>query len=143
MARNAPALHDVEVRLLEEAARGLVSEVVEMQILGDEKDPTLYLSEQEKIESRRRMAQLLYEKKLDRISPDLKYAIGSMNSLKAAIEDLGASNPGKYDSAKYLAQFEQFSQLLRDDARRFGERILLAAQQCAEFDRDIFPDWFT
>ena len=117
---------------------GPASCIVEMQILGDEKDPALYLSEQEKIESRRRMARLVYEKKLDRISPDLKYAIDSMSSLKAAIEDLGASNPGKYDSAKYLGQFEQFKNVFNVDPENKDqvEKALAAAPDFLKFRRE-------
>lgn len=100
----------------EPAKTGAQSSVlIEVQVLGDAADPDLYLNPEEKEQTRIRIAQQAYDRRLFAISSDLSYAIETIYALRAAIEDLGKTYPGQYDSQKYLSELSQFENAFKVD----------------------------
>ncbi|MDO4576149.1 MAG: SUMF1/EgtB/PvdO family nonheme iron enzyme [Planctomycetia bacterium] len=112
--------------------------IVEMQILGDPKDTTLFRDEQEKIETQRTVARQNYERRLQRISSDLPFATQTLGALRAAIVDLGKTYPDKYDSAKYLSELAKYETVLQVDPRNSEqvEKAIAVAPDFLKFRRE-------
>ncbi|MDO4570084.1 MAG: SUMF1/EgtB/PvdO family nonheme iron enzyme [Planctomycetia bacterium] len=113
--------------------------LIEVQIVGDEKDPNLYGSEEEKVATQEMMARRALEMKLRKISADAVDALGKMDSLQMAIEDLAKTFPDKYDGEKYLAQLKGYRDtLLNIDPQdpKAVENALKTAEEFLKFRRE-------
>ncbi|MGL4595807.1 MAG: SUMF1/EgtB/PvdO family nonheme iron enzyme, partial [Thermoguttaceae bacterium] len=81
---------------------------VELQVLADPNDSTLFESEAQKNAWIMARETAKFEKRLtEQLGGDVAIALKKPESLKRAIDDLAAKNPDKYDGKKFAAQYEK------------------------------------
>lgn len=111
--------------------------LIEVQIIGDESDPGLYNSEEEKVQTQEAMARRAFEQRLAQISPDLVQAIDQMNALEMAIDDIAQTYP-EYDGAAYKAELAKYRgafQNLNLTEPAVQEKALKIAEEFLQFRR--------
>lgn len=113
--------------------------LIEVQVVGDEADPELYGSPEEKAATEEAIARRLLEQKLTKISPDAVIAMQQMESLRLAIEDLAKNFPGQYDAKKYLDGLKKYEDAFKSinpqDAKAV-DQLLATVKEFLEFRRE-------
>ncbi len=113
--------------------------LIEIQVVGDEKDPSLFSSEEEKAATQEAIARRQLEQKLAKIAPDAVDAIQKMPALRMAIENLTKNFPGQYDGAKYLdglKKFEHAFEKIDPEDPASVEKAVKLAQEFLAFRRE-------
>ncbi|MCF0234116.1 MAG: hypothetical protein HUK22_03960, partial [Thermoguttaceae bacterium] len=82
--------------------------MVELQVLGDPNDKNLFESEEARREWLAVRAARRLERELNKLGPDLAFAVKNLNSLKLAIENLIDNYPDEFEDAGYLERWEEF-----------------------------------
>jgi len=110
---------------------------LELQVVGDENDPTLFDSQAEKDAWLARRAAVKFQRTLaQRFGEDLVEAIQNPESLKRAINDLATKFPDQYDGKKFLTRYETTVQELSTVPQEDGEASFAIVQKFDELRRE-------
>ncbi len=125
---------------------------IELQVVGDENDKTLFSSEAEKNAWLVQRAAAKFNKTLiERVGEDVAAAVKNPEPLKRAIDDLAKKYPEQYKGKEYLERYEasikELSNIPKENpeeyfaaAKRFGElrKEALLANPLMKFEKLLF-----
>ncbi len=138
--------------------------VVELQVLGDPNDPKLFASEDERADWLAKRAARKVEAELNKLGPDVAFAVKNLESLRLAIDDMIANYPDEFEEAGYMERWEEFRDRFaaeKTDAAKIVEiakeydafrREVLLAHPVFEFDNillrktknpALMPNWIS
>lgn len=113
--------------------------LIELQIIGDESDPTLYGSPEEKAATMEALARRQLELNLSKIAPDAVHALKQMESLRLAIENLEKQFPNEYAGEKYLEELKKYEAefaAIDSSSANAGEQVVKIAERFLAFRRE-------
>ena len=110
--------------------------LVELQVVGDPNDPSLFASEQERNEWLARARAKELRRKLDALAPDVAYSLEHRDSLKLAIEAMLDSYPDELADVDWLERWSDFDAKLNDASLSIDETVAIAKEYDA-FRRDV------
>lgn len=109
--------------------------VVETQVLGDPDDASLFASEDDRQEWLARRAARTLEREMQKLGPDVAFAVKNLDSLRLAIENL-IDNYEEFEDSDYLGRWESFRDRFADAASEPAKLVELAKEYDA-FRREV------
>ncbi|MDR1958087.1 MAG: SUMF1/EgtB/PvdO family nonheme iron enzyme [Planctomycetaceae bacterium] len=120
------------------------SSYVELQVLGDINDPSLFASEEERQAWILAEAKKRADRRLRSLGDEIYFAVTNTKSLKRYIEDMWKNFPDVFDTEKELARWSEFEKQLNHAFQTLDmtkpeevEKILLLAKDYDAFRREI------
>ncbi|MBR5626322.1 MAG: hypothetical protein IKW74_01715, partial [Thermoguttaceae bacterium] len=110
--------------------------LIELQVLGDPNDPDLFVCEEDRKRWNEQRNLRRFERELDKLGPDVAFAVKNRDSLRLAIEYLTETYQDEYEGSDYLERWESFDKRFMETGSDFQEMISLT-REYNEFRREV------
>lgn len=110
--------------------------MLELQVLADVNDPALFSSQEERDAWQARLNARKLRAELDKLGPDVAFALENRDSLKLAIDSMFESYEDEIGDVDWIERFEEFEKRLGDKNIEPSEFVALAKEYDA-FRREV------